>query len=121
MAYFGVKQLYVKTIRIPHIHIQCAKLKQIKCATKNYNIKCNYYNTVYSTDDNLYWSDSRHDRIYVCDLDLNDCSIFLQEDGGDIKDIATDAEFIYFADYRLEYVDLYNLLFQKCATLFRSS
>jgi len=38
MAYFGVKQLYVKTIRIPHIHIQCAKLKQIKCATKNYNI-----------------------------------------------------------------------------------
>lgn len=51
-------------------------------------------------DDVLYWSDARNSRIYACQTNTTDCSMFLSINGADFKDIATDGDYIYYADYK---------------------
>lgn len=54
-------------------------------------------------DELLYWSDSRNGRVYSCTIENPDeCDTIFDDPSTHLKDIATDGEYLYIADYNRE-------------------
>ena len=61
---------------------------------------CVLYNkSLLISDGHLYWSDQYYDTVTQCDLDGNNCVLFVEDKGADISDIKTDGIHLYITGF----------------------